>query len=108
MSNELSRLAQGKNYAVKANNCVDFIHHQDFPNDRKVAYEKFVCDYRPLKSDPYIIGLVLGGEKLDYALDDGPHAALLLINSVTSDAKERAILIICDLKQFFLCFTTEM
>ena len=45
MSNELGGLAQRNYVGVKANNCVDFIHHQDVANDRKVAYANFVCNY---------------------------------------------------------------
>ena len=91
MSNELVILAQGNNSGVKSNDCIDFIHHQDVPNDRKVAYENFVCYYRPLKSDPHRICLVVGEDKLDYALGDGlPVAYLLetklLVNSVISNA----------------------
>ena len=95
MSNELGGLAQGNYVGVKANNCVDFIHHQDVANDRKVAYANFVCNYRPLKSDQYIILLLVGGDKLDYALDAGSPAASmletkLLVNSVISYTKEGA------------------
>ena len=41
-SNELVISAQGNDAGVKANDCVDFIHHQDVTNDRKVTYENFV------------------------------------------------------------------
>ena len=106
MSNKLVILAQGNNTIVKANNCVDFIHHPYVPNDRKVTYENFVYDYRPLKSDQYIIRFLVVGEKLDYTLNAGsPTDSMLetklLVNSVISDAKEGAQFMSCDLKEFF-------
>ena len=92
MSNELGRLAQGNDVGVKENDWVDLIHHQDVPNDGKVTYANFVCDYQPLKSDQYIICLLVGGDKLDYALDSGSPIDFILetkilVNSVISDAK---------------------
>ena len=92
MSNELIRIAQGENVGVKTNDYFDFIYHWDFPDNRKVAYANFVCNYRPLKSYQYRICLVVGGEKLDYALDAGLPSAymlkiILLVKSVISDAK---------------------
>ena len=61
MSNELGRLEQGNDAGVKANNCVKFIHHRYVTNNRKFAYENFLCDYQPLKSDPPRIRLLVGG-----------------------------------------------
>ena len=42
MSNELGRLVQENDAGLKANNCVESIHHRDVPNDRNVTYAKFV------------------------------------------------------------------
>ena len=109
MSNELGIPAQVNDAGVKSNNCVDFIYHQCVPNDRNVTHAKFVCDYRILKSDQYIISLLVGGDKLDYALDEGsPTAPMLdtklLVNSVISYAIEGSQLISCDLKYFFFMY----
>ena len=106
ISNELGRLAQGNNALIKDNDCVNFTHPQDVPNDRKVTYAKFVCYYRPLKSDQQTISLVVGGEKLYHALDAGsPTASMietkLFFNGVKSGAQEGAIFMSCDLKDFF-------
>ena len=38
----------------------------------------FVCDYRPLKYEPYQIRLVAGGETLMYEEDAGAPVASLL------------------------------
>ena len=112
MSNELGILSQGNDTGVKANNCVDFIHHRDLPNDIKVTYANRLLDCQHLKSYQCIICLVVGGDKLDYALDAGSPAASMLetkflVNSVISDAKEGSRLMICDLKDFFLCTTMD-
>ena len=92
MSNELGRIAQGNDAVFKSNDCVYFIHHLDFPNYRKVTYENFVCNYLSLKSYQYIIGLVVGRDKLDYALDTGSTTAsmletIFLVKSVISNTK---------------------
>ena len=112
MSNELGRLAQGNDAGVKSNDCIDFIHNWDVPNYRKATYENFVSDYWTLKSDKYRIRLVVGGEKLDYALKDGSPAdymleTKLLVNIVISDAKEVYRFMRCDIKDFFLCTTMD-
>ena len=52
MINELGRLSQGNDSGVKANDRVKFMHHREVTTDRKVTYEKTVCNYQPLKSDP--------------------------------------------------------
>lgn len=66
-----------------------------------------VCDYRPLKDDPYRVRLTAGGDRLDYADDAGlPAASLLetklLINSTISDARDGARFLTIDIKDFFL------
>ena len=71
MSNELGRLSRGNDPGVKTNNCIDFIHNRDVKNYINVTYAKFVYNYQHLKSDQYIISLLLRGEKLDYALNAG-------------------------------------
>ena len=92
VSNELVRLSQVNDAGVKANGCVNFIHHQDVPNNRKVTYTNFLCDPGPLKSDHYRISLLLRGEKLDYNFDAGSPAVSMLetkilFNIVILDAK---------------------
>ena len=66
-----------------------------------------VCDYRPLKDEPYRIRLTVGGDKLDYFGETAsPIANLLetklLINSVISDAHKGARFFGIDIKDFFL------
>ncbi len=60
-SNELGRLAQGvKN--TKGNDVIDFIYKSDVPIHKKVTYANMVCDFRPLKSEPYRVRLTVGGD----------------------------------------------
>ena len=106
-SNEFGRLAQGNKFGVKATDTIDFIPQSDVPADRQVTYGSFVCDYRPLKDDPYRIRLVVGGDKLDYPDDPASPAAglletKLLLNSVISDAHKGARFMSMDLKDHFL------
>ena len=77
------------------------------PHDRKCTYASFVCDYKPQKTEPYRIRLIVGGDKLEYNRDAGSPAASLLetkllLNSVISDAKQGARFLSADLKDFFL------
>ena len=112
MGNKLDRSAQVNDARFKSNYRVNFIHQRYVPNDRKFTHEKFVCDYRPLKSNQYIISLVVGGDKLDYSLKNGsPVYSMLkiqpLVNSVISYAKEGYRLMRCDLKYLFVCTTMD-
>lgn len=112
LSNEWGRLAQGNVHGVKATDTIDFIHKSKVPVDRKVTYGSFVCDYRPLKDDPYRIRLVVGGDKLDYNDDPASPAAglletKLLVNSVISDADKGAKFMCMDLKDHFLASPME-
>ena len=72
---------------------MDFIFFHEIPNNAKVTYPNFVCDYCPLKSKPWRVRLVVGGDKLTCNNDAGSPAASLLetkllINSVMSDAQK--------------------
>ena len=65
-----------------------------------------VCDYRPLKDEPYRVRLTIGGDRLDYEKEIASPANLLetklLLNSVTSDAHKGAKFLGIDIKDFFL------
>ena len=66
-----------------------------------------MCDYRPLKSEPWRVRIIVGGDKLSYADDPGsPTASIvetkILINSVISHAKHGARFMSLDLKDYFL------
>ena len=108
LENELGRLSQGFNNRVKAQDTIDFISYNEIPNDRKVTYANFICDYRPLKAEKFRVRMTIGGDWLDYPDEtSSPTASLietkLLINSVISDHKlhiEKYCSI--DIKDFFL------
>jgi hypothetical protein len=91
LSNEFGQLAQGnKNHGIVGTDTIDFI-----------------CDYRPLKSEPYRVHLTIGGDKLPYADDAGSPAASLLetklvLNSTISDADKGARFLCANLKDHFL------
>ena len=53
LSNELGRLAQGVEDRVIGTDTIDFIPKSKVPHNKKVTYANFVCDYRPLKSEPH-------------------------------------------------------
>ena len=107
LGNEFGRLAQGIGDRVVSNDTLDFICKSEVPQGKKVTYGNFVCDYRPLKSEPYRVRLTVGGDRLEYESDAGSPAASLVetkmtLNSVVSDAHRGARFMVADLKDFFL------
>jgi hypothetical protein len=106
-SNEFGRLATGNKHGVKSTDTIEFVSRSAVPLGRKVTYGSFVCDYRPLKDDPYRVRLVVGGDRLVYDDDPASPAAglletKLLLNSVISDAHKGARFMSMDLKDYFL------
>jgi hypothetical protein len=100
-------LAQGIDGRVVATDTIDLIDKSEVPANKTVTYGVCVCDYRPLKSEPYRVRLTVGGDKLPYDDDFGSPAASLLetkliINSTISDARRGARFLSADLKDHFL------
>ena len=112
LSNEWGRLATGNIHGVIATDTIEFIHRSDVPPpNNAITYASFVCDHRPLKSEPWRVRIVVGGDCLPYSQETGSPAASILetkliINSTISDAKNGARFMSLDLKDFFL--TTAM
>jgi hypothetical protein len=107
ISNKFGRLAQGNIFGVTATDTIDFIHKHEYPTNRDITYASFVCDYRPLKSEPYRCRIVVGGDKLSYDHDPASPATSLLetkliLNSTISDAKKGARFSHAILKIIFL------
>ena len=112
LSNEWGRLAQGNNNGISYTDTIEFIQKAQVPADRDVTYASFVCDHRPLKSEPWRVCVVLGGDRLSYADDPGSPAASLLetkilLNSVISDTRRGARFMSLDLKDYFLATPME-
>ena len=55
-----------------------FIKHNQVPAVSKIAYANPVCDFRPLKDNPYRVWLTVGGYHLPYPADVGSPIASLL------------------------------
>ena len=103
MSNELGIFAQGNDAGVKSKDCVDFIHHQDIPNDRNPTYANFVCDLRPLS-----VQNTFGSRKRKTLLRPQHWVTRsfyvrnqFIFNSVISDSKEGARVMSFHLKDLF-------
>jgi hypothetical protein len=96
LCNECGRLAQGcTEDDILGTDTVDFIYQHEVPSDKKVTSGNFICDYRPLKPEPFRVRLTVGGDELPYDDDAGSPAASLLeskliINSTISDADKDA------------------
>ena len=61
LSNEWGRLAQGNKYGVMSTNTIEFVTSHQIPPNRDITYASFVCDHRPLKSEPWRDRIVAGG-----------------------------------------------
>ena len=75
VGNEHRRLANGIYNRVLATNTIEFIKKEKLPTGHKVTYANFVCDCRPLKSEPYRVRLTVGGDRLEYPDDASSPAA---------------------------------
>ena len=82
LSNEWGRLAQGNIYGVQATDTIEFITPEEIPKGKDITYASFVCDHRPLKTEPWRVRIVIGGDKLSYANDTGSPAASLLETNI--------------------------
>ena len=63
---------------VHNTNIIYFVPKGDVPKNHKVTCVNFVCDNRPLKSEPYHLRLTVGGDRLDYDEDSTSLASYLL------------------------------
>ena len=83
MFNELGRLASGVGDRMTSGTDTIFIHKNQVPAGRKATYANAVCDYEPLKYDPYCVWLAVGGDRLIYPGDTrGPTASLLASKTI--------------------------
>ena len=107
MANELGRLSSGVGDRMKeGNENIFYIRKSQIPQGRKCMYANAVCDFRPLKDDPYRVCLTVGGDRLPYPANAGAPAATmleakLLFNSVFSTKEARFMC--ADIKDYFLC-----
>ena len=104
-SNEFGHVAQGIKHGVIGQDVINFIHKHKCPQEAKVTYASFVCDYRPLKNEKHRVRMVVGGDRLTYDDDAGSPAVSLLetkllINSTISTPGARFAC--ADLKDHFL------
>ena len=79
----------------------------DVPKGATVAYANFICDFRPLKGEPYRVRITVGGDKLEYKLDaTSPAASLietkLLLNSTKPQSAKCARFMTIDIQDCFL------
>ena len=100
-------MAQDNVNGVESTDIIDFIPFSQVPANKKVTYASFACDHRPLKTEPWRVRIIVGGDKLLYESDAGSPAAnmletKILLNSVISDAKNGARFCSMDLKDMFL------
>jgi hypothetical protein len=101
---ECGHLFQGIRDIPGTDTCF-FIKLTNVPKDRKITYDKIVCDYKPHKIEKERVWLTVGGDRLDYSGDITTSTAnittfKILINSTLFT--EEAAMIIMDIKNYYL------
>ena len=66
LRNKWGRLAQGNDNGIAYTDTIEFIPKEQVPNNRDVIYASFVCDHRPLKSEPWRVRIMVGRDRLSY------------------------------------------
>jgi hypothetical protein len=102
--NECGRLFQGVRDIPGTDTCF-FIELKNIPNDRKITYEKIVCDYKPHKQEKECVRLTVGGDILDYSGDVATSTSdittfKILINSILP-TKDDAMMMM-DINNYYL------
>jgi hypothetical protein len=102
--NECGRLFQGIR-DIPGTDIFFFIELKNIPNDRKITYGKFVCDYKPHKKEKERVPLTFRGDLLDYSGNFTTSTAdittsKILINSTLST--KDTIMMIMDFKNYYL------
>ena len=106
-TNELGRLAQGKNNDGSGSDTIQFITYNSIPIDRikDTAYRNIVVNYKEHKEEPHRTRLTVGGNKINYhGIVSTPTAEIttikLHLNSVISTKGAKYMTI--DIKNFYL------
>ena len=68
-SNEFGRLMDGNKFGTTGTQTMTMVKPSDISQDKAITYASMVCDYHPLKTEPYRCRLVVRGDKLPYASD---------------------------------------
>ena len=78
VGNEVDRLANGIDNRLSATNAIELIRRVELPKSCTSTCTNFVCEYCPLKSEPYRVRLTLGRNIIEYPDDASfPEASLL-------------------------------
>jgi hypothetical protein len=100
----VGRLFQGIREIQGTNTCV-FIELENIPKNRKITYDKIVCDYKAHKKGKERVRLTVGGDRLDYSGEVATSTTdittfKVLINSTLST--KEAEMMMMDIKNYYL------
>jgi hypothetical protein len=104
LTNELGRICQGIR-DIAGTNTAFFIDLTSIPKDRKITYDKLVCDFKPNKNEKHRVRLMVGCNRLDYSGDTATSTAdittfKILINSTLST--QNAKMMMMDINNYYL------
>ena len=104
-ANEFGRLAQGVGGRIQGTNTIFFIPKHKIPKNKMPTYARFVCTYRPQKSEPNRTRLTVGGNLIRYPGDVSTRiadltTAIIHLNSTISDTTAKYMCM--DIRNFYL------
>ena len=105
-ANEFGRLAQGlPDKQVEPTNTMFFIPFSQVPKHKRPTYARFVCSYRPQKTEPYRTRIPVGGNLIDYPGNLSMKVAdmttfKIIVNSTLSTPSARWLGL--DVKNYYL------
>jgi hypothetical protein len=104
LGNECGCLFQGIQ-DIPGNDTCFFTTLKNIPQDRKITYNRIVCNYKPHKQEKERVRITVGGDILDYSGDVATSTTdittfKILINSTLS-TKDASMMMI-DIKNYYL------
>jgi hypothetical protein len=104
LSNELGRMCQGIR-AIAGANTAFFIDLKSIPKNRKITYEKLVCNFKSNKNEKHRVRLTVGGDILDSSDDTATSTADITIFKIWINitlSTQEAKMMMMDIKHNYL------
>jgi hypothetical protein len=87
-----------------------FIEHTAVPKGRVPTYVKFVCAYKPHKSDPHQVRMTVGGDRIEYSGEVATKTLYLTVTKAILNivcSTKAALYMNMDIKSYYLGTSLE-
>jgi hypothetical protein len=104
LSIELGRICQGIR-DIAGTNTAFFVDLASIPKDRKITYDKLVCDFKPNKTEKHRVRLTVGGDRLDYNGETATSTVDITTFKILSNSTlptKYAKMMMMDIKNYYL------